>query len=57
MAYKQKNNPFKKRTPVKFIDLTKGLRDKLMMRATGGLLGSKRKGTDASSILGMLKSK
>ena len=55
MAYKQKNNPFKKRTPVKFIDLTKGLRDKLMKTATGGLLGDKKKGTDADSILGMFK--
>ena len=56
MAYKQKNNPFKKRTPAKFIDLTKGARDKAMMQATGGLLGDKKKGTDADSILGKLSS-
>ena len=55
MAYTQKNNPFKKQTPAKFVDLTKGARDKMMMQATGGMLGDKKKGTDADSILGKSK--
>jgi len=57
MAYEQKNNPFKKRTPAKFVDLTKGMRDKAMMQATGGMLGDEKKGTDADSVLGKLKLK
>jgi hypothetical protein len=37
-------------SPLQFIDLTKGARDKLMMQSTGGLLGDKSKGTDADSL-------
>jgi hypothetical protein len=36
-------------SPLK-IDLTKKMRDKLMMQSTGGLLGDESKGTDADSI-------
>ena len=43
--------PFQKKPPVKFVDLTKGIRDKLMMSATGGMLGDKSKGTDRDSLL------
>ena len=42
----------KTRSPGKFIDLTKGLRDKVAMAATGGALGDKEKGTDRDSLMG-----
>ena len=41
-----------KKSPSKFIDLTKGLRDKVAMAATGGAVGDKSKGTDRDSLMG-----
>ena len=40
------------KSPNKFIDLTKGLRDKVAMAATGGAVGDKSKGTDRDSLMG-----
>ena len=40
------------KSPNKFVDLTKGARDKVAMAATGGMLGDKSKGTDRDSLMG-----
>ena len=41
-----------KKSPNKFIDLAKGLKDKVAMAATGGAIGDKSKGTDRDSLMG-----